>query len=67
MVEESRIAFSDRLLRLPEVKTRVGMSRSTIYRYVNDGLFPRPRRLGLAAIAWNESDIVHWIANRPST
>ena len=67
MVEESRIAFSDRLLRLPEVKTRVGMSRSTIYRYVNDGLFPRPRRLGLGAIARKESDIVHWIANRPST
>lgn len=34
------------ILRLPTVKARTGLSRSTIYLHVADGSFPRPVSLG---------------------
>ncbi|MGC2222145.1 MAG: AlpA family phage regulatory protein, partial [Methylocella sp.] len=34
------------ILRLPAVKTRTGLSRSTIYLRVSQGTFPRPVSLG---------------------
>jgi prophage regulatory protein len=53
--------MSDRLLRLPEVKNRTGLSRTTIYRRVTARTFPRPVSLGPKAIAWRESSINEWI------
>ena len=36
----------DRLLRFPEVKDRVGFSRSSIYRLMRQGDFPEPLKTG---------------------
>jgi prophage regulatory protein len=52
----------DRLLRLPEVKTKTGLSRTTIYRRVVARTFPRPVSMGNNMIAWRESEINEWIA-----
>lgn len=49
------------ILRLPTVKARTGLSRSTIYQHVADGSFPRPVSLGARAVGWVESDIDGWI------
>jgi prophage regulatory protein len=54
-----------RLIDLYEVVRRTGLSRSTIYNYISAGLFPRPRKLGLRRVAWLESDVNAWIAERP--
>lgn len=51
-----------RLLRLSELRLRVGLGRSTIYRRIDEGTFPRPRSLGGRAVAWLESDVEAWIA-----
>ena len=56
--------FSMRFLRLSEVKKRVGYSRASIYRKVASGEFPRPYNLGGRAVAWLESDVNGWIAER---
>jgi predicted DNA-binding transcriptional regulator AlpA len=40
------------ILRLPAVKTRTGLSRSTIYLRVSQGTFPRPVSLGGRAVGW---------------
>lgn len=53
-----------RLIRLPEVQHRVGLGRSTIYRWMAEGKFPKPVQLGGYAVAWAESDIEAWIADR---
>jgi prophage regulatory protein len=53
--------MNDRLLRLPDVKLKTGLSRTTIYRRVSERTFPRPVSLGGNAIAWKESDINKWI------
>ena len=35
-----------RLIHLPEVQHRVGLGRSTIYRWMSEGKFPKPVQLG---------------------
>lgn len=53
-----------RLLRLKEVKMRVGLGRSTIYRWISEGRFPKPVRLGCRSVGWLESTIDSWIKSR---
>ncbi len=54
---------SPSFLRLPEVKSRVGLSRSSIYAKMQHGEFPPPISLGARAVAWLESDIDEWISD----
>jgi prophage regulatory protein len=53
-----------RLIRFPEVQHRVGLGRSTIYRWMSEGKFPKPVQLGGYAVAWAEDDVEAWIATR---
>jgi prophage regulatory protein len=57
----------DRLLRLPQVREKVGLGRSAVYRLISEGLFPPGVRIGERAVAWRESDLDAWIATRPPT
>jgi prophage regulatory protein len=52
------------ILRLPAVKTRVGLSRSAIYLAVSRAEFPRPVRLTERAVGWLESEISDWLRER---
>ncbi len=53
-----------RLIRLPEVRHRVGLGRSTIYRWMAEGRFPKPVQLGGYAVAWAEDEIDTWVMGR---
>ena len=55
-----------RLLRLKEVQHRVGLGRSTIYRWMEDGKFPKPHLIGGYSVRWLESDINGWITAKTS-
>lgn len=57
--------ISDPLLRRTEVERETGLSRSAIYRQMDEGRFPRPRRIGLRAVAWPRSEIEAWKASLP--
>ena len=59
-------AMNDRLLRRREVEEITGLARSSLYRYMQEGDFPRPVRVGPAAVRWRESDIVRWLESRPT-
>lgn len=54
------------ILRLPQVKTRTGLSRSSIYAAVKAGTFPAPIALGAHAVGWLDATITEWIATRPT-
>lgn len=54
------------ILRRAQVQARTGLSRSTIYQYIQDGHFPRPLQLGPRAVGWLESEVSAWIAGRTS-
>ena len=56
--------MSTTILRLPAVKARTGLSRSTIYQRVADGDFPRPVSLGPRAVGWLAHEVDEWIADR---
>ena len=51
----------ERLIRLPEVKSRTGLSTSDLYRRVDAGTFPRQIKLGVKAVAWIETEVQEWI------
>lgn len=53
-----------RLIRLKEVKYATGLGRSTIYKYIENGTFPRSVSLGERAVAWVESEVVTWVKAR---
>lgn len=55
------------ILRLPAVKTRTGLSRSTIYLRVSQGTFPKPVSLGARAVGWVESEIQEWLQRHIET
>ena len=63
-----------RFIRLPEVLSRTGFGRTSIYRKMEDGSFPRSVKLGgppidpnvfdSRAIAWIEDEVEQWIESR---
>ena len=63
-----------RFIRLPEVLSRTGYGRTSIYRKMEEGTFPRSVKLGgppidprvfdSRAIAWIEDEIEQWIESR---
>lgn len=55
------------LLRRKEVERETGLSRPTIYRLMSTGQFPRPRRIGLRAVAWSSTEIQAWKEALPRT
>lgn len=53
-----------RILRVPAVCDRVGMSRSVVYVMIKAGTFPRPVPLNDKSVGWIESEIDDWILSR---
>ena len=63
-----------RFIRLPEVLSRTGYGRATIYRKMKDGSFPRsvklegppidPEAFDSKAVAWIEDEVEQWIESR---
>jgi prophage regulatory protein len=53
-----------RFLRLPEVMSRTGLSRTDIYRKMEDGAFPKVIPLGKRSVAWRSDEIDAWIDER---
>ena len=50
-----------RIIRFHQVQARTGLSRSTIYRRLAGGSFPRPLSLGARAVGWIEAEVDEWI------
>ena len=56
--------MTNAILRLPAVKARTGLSRSTIYFRVSEKTFPAPVKLGPRAVGWIESEVEAWLADK---
>ena len=52
------------ILRLPVVKNRTGLSRSSIYHQMSEGTFPNSISLSSRSIGWVEAEINDWINGR---
>lgn len=53
-----------RIIRLQDVKHSTGLGRSTIYKYISEGSFPKPVPLGDRAVGWVESEVMGWVMAR---
>lgn len=53
----------ERFIRLPEVKKRTALPTSTIYHYIQLGLFPKQYLIGQRSVAWKLSEIEGWLAS----
>ena len=53
-----------RLIRLPEVESRTGLKKSTIYAAMKAGTFPKSIVMGARLVAWPQAQIDGWIADR---
>ena len=53
--------ITQQLLRLPQVKSMTGLSKSTIYARMSEGNFPKQISIGPRLVVWLESDIQQWI------
>ena len=53
----------DRILRIKTVLERTGLSRSTMYRKMQNGTFPRNVQISTRCAGWRESAISAWLRN----
>lgn len=53
----------DRILRLNTVLDRTGLSRSTLYRKIGRGAFPKQVKISQRCAGWRESAIAEWMHN----
>lgn len=53
-----------KILRLPEVKKLIGLSRSSIYLRISKGEFPKPISLGSRAVGWLTEDVDRWLEEK---
>jgi prophage regulatory protein len=51
----------DRILRIKAVLERTGLSRSTMYRRMQHGTFPRNVQISTRFMGWRESAIAEWL------
>lgn len=53
----------DRIIRIDTVLARTGLTRSTLYRKVQNGTFPRQLKLSERCAGWRESAVNAWLRN----
>jgi prophage regulatory protein len=53
-----------RIVSPKEVQRALGMSKSTLWRWVQVGQFPKPAKIGPGRIGWLETDVATWIESR---
>ncbi|CDH34795.1 helix-turn-helix transcriptional regulator [Xenorhabdus bovienii] len=58
------ITSKESLIRLPEVQRRTGYSKAWIYKLIEGNKFPKQVKIGTRSIAFIESEVDSWIAQR---
>ncbi len=53
----------EKIIRLKTVLARTGLSRSTMYRKITEGTFPRQVPISIHGAGWYESAVNRWIAD----
>lgn len=66
MTHEPTATAKQNLIRIDEVKARTGLSRSSIYAFMNKGHFPKSVHITGISVAWVEHEVDEWIAVRIS-
>lgn len=63
-MEQEKRASEIRFIRLKEVLSICGMSRSSVYGAIKKGQFPAPVKLSTRSTAWVRSEVTLWVESR---
>jgi len=55
-----------RVMPLSEVIETTTISRSTLFRMVEEGSFPAPRQIGKRRVGWLSDEVQAWLLDRPA-
>lgn len=65
VIHQSRpVVPRDRFLRLPDVEAVTGCKKSTIYKLMKEGKFPKCIRITARMSAWPETKVLQWVQER---
>ena len=53
-----------RIIRLKEVMETTGLGRSSIYKYAQEGAFPKPVSLGGRSSGWVLDEVEEWVVEQ---
>jgi len=53
-----------KIIRLKQVMETTGLARSTIYKYITAGTFPKPVPLGGKSVGWVDEEIQEWVKGK---
>ncbi|MFZ2315995.1 MAG: AlpA family transcriptional regulator [Gammaproteobacteria bacterium] len=53
-----------KVLRFPELRQLLGVSRSTVFRWERDKQFPQHIQLGTMSVGWLSTEVEDWLAKR---
>lgn len=56
-----------RFIRMTELKGKVALSRSQIYKLIQQGEFPEPIKLGKKISVWTDSEVEEWMSSKLPT
>jgi len=56
-----------KLINTKELTRTIGVSRATIYRWMDAGTFPMSIELSVNRVAWLEDEVKEWVNSRPRT
>ncbi|NVN97431.1 AlpA family phage regulatory protein [Candidatus Nomurabacteria bacterium] len=62
-MNDSQFQTRERILRIKQVVSLTGLSRTTIWRLERKEIFPSRKRLSESAIGYLQSEIESWISN----
>lgn len=61
---EFNITNVTRFIRLPEVLSMIGLSRTRVYELIEQGSFPSQVKLSSRAVAWSQEQVMEWMSQR---
>lgn len=53
-----------KFIRMPSLKQKVGLSRSQIYRLIQQDQFPKPVKIGSKVSVWLDSEVEKWMSDQ---
>lgn len=59
---DSRMGGIPTLLQINQVCEKIGVKKSTVYKWMDEQKFPRPLKLSPTCVRWREDDIVGWLS-----
>jgi prophage regulatory protein len=57
----------NRFIRMSDLRSKVGLSKSQIYKLIQQGDFPKPIKLGDKIAVWTNSEVEEWMSAKVHT